>query len=561
MRRPILALLAQLAAILAAALAGPFAGSEPSAAAEPSRQPVAAEGYTLERLVPGSGFHTLNGLALLPDGRILLASLSSESIVRFDPRTGAIDTLVGPPSGHADDVALGPDGSVYWTAVIEGVVRRRTPDGRISEIARGLPRINSLAFSPDGRRLLAGQVSGGDGLWDVDPEGARPARRLMTVEGGLNAFTIGRDGAVYGPSWERGEVVRLDPDAGTTTILARGLGKPGAVRIDSRGRLFALDDATGTVHRVDAGTGAALPVVRLAPATDNMIVTSDDHLLVTNMADNSVTDVDPDAGTARTLVRGALAFPREVVAVQEDGRTVLYVADTTVIRRVDGETGAVRDVVRRLDADLRLPTSISLHGDHLVATGELLGAVQVIDRATGRILRTLSDFDRPGDAVELDDGSLVVSEPGRGRLLRVHGERRDLLADGLDRPTRLVAAGEAGDGGLLVAESGAGALLRVDPATGRVARVAGDLGRFRSFAVLRDGAVAVLDVGEGCVRVIGADGRAARVIARDLPVGTLSRPHPRSGGIAAAPDGTIYVAADVENALYRLSPPTAPAAR
>ena len=47
---------------------------------------------------------------------------------------------------------------------------------------------------------------------------------------------------IYGPSWDRGQVVRIHPETGETIILADGFKKPGAVRFDLMDRLFILDD-------------------------------------------------------------------------------------------------------------------------------------------------------------------------------------------------------------------------------------------------------------------------------------------------------------------------------
>ena len=41
-------------------------------------------GYSIERIVAGSGFHTANGIAFGPDGRLWVASVSGESIFALD---------------------------------------------------------------------------------------------------------------------------------------------------------------------------------------------------------------------------------------------------------------------------------------------------------------------------------------------------------------------------------------------------------------------------------------------------------------------------------------------
>ncbi len=59
--------------------------------------PTLSLGYRIERIIEGSGFHTLNGVAFGPDGRLFAASMSGESLFALDLASGQIETVVGPP--------------------------------------------------------------------------------------------------------------------------------------------------------------------------------------------------------------------------------------------------------------------------------------------------------------------------------------------------------------------------------------------------------------------------------------------------------------------------------
>ncbi len=526
------------------------------ASGHPARPPALSPGYRIERIVEGSGFHTLNGVAFGPDGRLFAASMSGESIFALDLATGRIETIIDPPLGESDDLIFTAGGDIIWTAVLEGIVRKRDRHGRISDLARDLPGVNSLALTRDGTRLFMGQVFLGEGLYEIDLEGVKAPRLVLAKTGGLNAFQFGADGMIYGPSWLNGTVLRIDPESGEHQIIARGFTKPGAVRFDSQEQLYVLDDAPGELFHVNPADGTKRLIARLATATDNFMVGPDDLMYVSNMVDNSVHEVNPRTGSIHTIVQGKLGFPRAIAVASSPQGDMIHVADCSSYRVVDPRTGGIEDVARAVISEVRFPNAVSANEDHIVLTCEFFGTVQILERAGGKILHEIKGFEKPGDAIELGDGSLIVTEPAAGRVLRVVarvlpilGYRHDVLVEGLDQPCGLA---DAHDGTIYVAESASGRLLRVSVPEGHVSEVATGLGAIRAVAVAPDGTLITLDNQDGTLFSVDPNNGGKEVIARHLPVGYLRRPYARSGGIAVGSDGTIYVAADRENAIDRI---------
>ena len=386
--------------------------------------------------------------------------------------------------------------------------------------------------------------------------GSRPrpgaaAPRLVTEDtGGLNAFQFSPDGMIYGPSWERGQVLRIDPDSGHSSIIAKGFKKPGAVRFDSRDQLYVLDDETGelfALDRVGEDWNSRL-VARLASATDNMAIGPNGLVYVSNMVDNSIHEVDPRTGAVRVVVEGKLGFPRAIALSQGPAGDVIHVADSCSYRVVDARTGEVRDVARAVETKLKFPTSVSVNARHVVLTGEVFGVIQILDHA-GAFVGEIGGFDQPGAAIECRDGSFIVTEPLAGRISRVLDDQRSVVAEGLQFPAGLA---DAQDGTVYVAESGTGRLLRINLGDGAITPVADGLGAVRSVAIAPDGSVAALDAREGRLFTVDPASGRRTLVAGGLPVGYLKVPYPRSGSVAVGSDGAIYVAADVENALYRI---------
>ena len=350
-----------------------------SKVAKASESILVEPGFAVEQIVAGSGFHTANGVAFGPDGRLFVASVAGESIFALDLATGAIETIVGPPAGEADDLAFSPAGDMIWTAFLEGIVRMKSVNGQVKDLASGLPGVNSIAFTRDGKRLFVGQVFMGDGMWEIDLAGSAAPRLVASDTGGINACQFGPDGMIYGPSWERGQVVRIHPETGDTVVLVEGFKKPGAVRFDLEDRLFVLDDMTGEIFGLEEAEGqwSKRLIVQLPSATDNMVIGPNGLFYVSGMPDNAIHEIDPNTGKSRVVVAGKLGFPRGVaVSTGVDG-DLLHIADTGSYRVVDPRTKKVRDVARAVATNLKFPASVSVHGTSVLLTAELFGAIEI----------------------------------------------------------------------------------------------------------------------------------------------------------------------------------------
>ena len=134
----------------------------------------------------------------------------------------------------------------------------------------------------------------------------------------------------------------------------------------------------------------------------------------------------------------------------------------------------------------------------------------------------------------------------------MEGEEKTPLAEGLNVPVGLA---DAGGGSAYVTECGSGSLLKISVTSKKVESIATSLGAIRAVALMPDGQVAVLDGKHGVISLVDPRTGTVEEVARNLPVGYLPQPFVRSGGIASSSDGTLYVSADRENALYALKRP------
>jgi glucose/arabinose dehydrogenase len=157
------------------------------------------------------------------------------------------------------------------------------------------------------------------------------------------------------------------------------------------------------------------------------------------------------------------------------------------------------------------------------------------------------------------DSGVVAAELGASRVVAVRGGEVTTLAAGLSQPTG-VAFGP--DGSCLVAESGAGRVVAAGP---HLDTVVDGLEKPQGI-VVRGGKLTIVDAGAKTLVEVDLDSKARTTIARDLPVGTppgvdpkplkgllpFSGPQGLFAGLAAGPDGTLYVSADAEGSVLAI---------
>ena len=518
--------------------------------------PAAPAAWTVSEFIGPSPFHGLHGLAVEEDGTILAGSVVGQAIYAVNPASGEVTERMGPPDGKADDIAFGPDGEMAWTGYLTGKVFIQTKGGAPKMISSGLPGSNSLAFTKDGK-LYFTQVFLGDALYEADVTGAQPARLIRKDLGGFNGFEVGPDGMLYGPLWFKNAIVKIDPATGKDTVVAAGFQIPAAANFGPDGNLYAIDTKTGEVKRIDMQTKAVTVIATLAPALDNLAIAKDGTIYVSNMADATIYAVNPADGAVRTIVSGPLATPTDLVITDGPEGEKLHVADVFAYRVIDTTTKQITDPLRMYRNETENQLGIGAGKSKVLITSWAAGMVQEVDRATGAA-KIHHGFTAPSDAIELADARLIALEAATGniRLVTDGDTPGEPIVTGLNFP---VAMTEAAAGKLYVTET-SGALASVDLATGTITRVLEGLAGPEGLDVGADGRVYLAEAGAG--RVIAFDPKdgsksvIAEGIKMGLPAAEGTLPAYTTSGVAVSKkDGSVYVASDITNAIYRITPP------
>jgi RNA polymerase sigma factor (sigma-70 family) len=461
----------------------------------------ARTGKELRRL--GRGDEYVYALAVSPDGK-LLASAASSGLRLWDAQTGK-ELLHLPEADGTLAVAFAPDGKSLayvtgrCTVHVWDVERRKdthtftagdgtdraavafAPDGRLLAVAwhqavhiwdlaagkeiRKLPgQLNGagVAFTHDGRRLIAGGPDSLPRLWDVAT--GKELLRFDRHAAPLVALTLSKDGKTLVAGCEDYTVRLWDAATGRPVEPA---GEPGlgilSVAWSPDGKTLASAGADGFVRLWDTATGKEL----------------------------------------RTL--GKLAGDLACVAFAPDGKAVAAAAaqDGAVhLWPVEGgkevltldHPGGARAVV------------YSPNGEYLAAGGPD-HKVRVWKAATGQLVHTLADLDEPVLALAFAPGGrtlaaaggkgaggkvrpVVVWDVAAGKLLGRFGDHRaSVLALAYSADGKILASGPRDT---FIAEANAAArenAVRLwDAATGKeLQRLQGNFQSVNALAFTRDG--------------------------------------------------------------------------
>lgn len=518
----------------------------------PATSPTTADGWQLTALTPPSRLFGSNGLRLGPDGRLFIAQVSGSQISALDVDSGEME-IVSAKGGDIiapDDLAFDSAGNLYATEYYDGRVSVRDAAGHSRVLRDDLPAANGITIHRD--RLFVNECRDGGRLSELDREtGAQ--RVLLENLPSPNAMEVGPDGLLYYPLMTANEIWRVDPDGGEPQRVAGDLGVPDSVKFDAEGFIVSTQVASGQVLRIDPRTGDKTVLAQLNPGLDNLAFV-DGRLFASNFT-GEIAEVLGD-GRTRTLLPGGLNWPHDL-AVGGDGR--LYIADGTYFYAL-GADGALET------AGMLFSPGYPGYMRGIAATGSgeflcttALGQVGRY-RPGGETEYLATGFDQlygidsgPGDTV-------VFAELGAGRVHALRGGSTEVIASGLAEP---VGVAFAPGGAPLVAEAGAGRVVRV--AGSGAETVADDLQRPQGILVA-DGHLFIVDAGAKEVVAIDLGTGARTTIASGLPVGAPPgvEPKPLRGvapftgpqgpfaGIAAGPDGTVYVSADGDGSVLAL---------
>jgi sugar lactone lactonase YvrE len=488
--------------------------------------------------------------------RLYIASLWGNEIVVMDPRTGAILERIGADRGvfGPDDLAFGPDGSLYWTSMSGGHVGKLSHDGstKTQPVATGT---NPITISREGR-VYVGLCILGDGMFEIDPSLDLPPVAVAKEAGMLNGFDFGPDGSLYAPVYFEGRVVRINLNSTPAQYqtVASGFSVPSAVKFDSRGFLYGLSQLTGEVWLLNPSTGLKRRTAMLPPGTDNLALDSRDRLYVSSYTSGAIYQIL--MGAARTVNPGGMILPGGVAVLpRAEGGESVFVADVWTLREFEAQTGkqlSAEESSFAVPSGITSPSTVSAAGRNLVVSSWIGSQVQVWDPQARKVVEKHTNLAAPLDAIRYY-GDLVVSELSTHSVIRLNSTGRATLTSSLVVPAGLAAS----QGDLWVADWATGMVWQIMAAGAPVQiPVAKGLAGPEGLAVDQDGSLLVVESRAGRLARIDRKTGEVTTMAEGLELGASGAPNwPPTwafNGVAVGTSGAIYVTGDKANVLYRL---------
>jgi len=219
---------------------------------------------------------------------------------------------------------------------------------------------------------------------------------------------VAADGTIYFSDFTGGRIGRLPAGGGDPATVAKGLGDPEGIVVLPDGSLAVAEQANNDIVRVDPSTGATTRIAKLVNNTNLFGVDglgwdpATKSLLVADPPNGRLLEIDPQTGTQRVLIPSGLGRPTDAMLLPSGGYGIVDETGNRVL--LNGATAAQ---LSQADDIVALGSTVYVNS--------LAGAIWEV---APQVRQVLGGLDNPQGLAAAPDGSLVIVEQGRNRLLR-----------------------------------------------------------------------------------------------------------------------------------------------
>lgn len=433
-----------------------------------------------------------------PDGKTL-AVASNKGIHLWDIATNKYQKTL-----HSDrtySMTFSPDSKILATggAGIQGVWNLESGEN-LHAFDWRIPSFNSLAFSPDGKTLIASADNGEVDLWDAQTLKAKGtlnkekdsiARAFISPDG-KRLLTVSLDGALNMMEIAGGKILSSSEQFGATiTALAFSPDGQNLAEADFYQKVVLWDPASGKINKILDGYGDRALSAAFSP---------DGKILAALSGNSGVFLRDTTSGKVIRTIRANTARP----VFSPNGKTIAAQDWQNNINLFDAFSGKL---LRSNKGESNKLISLAFSPDgKLLAGGGYNDSVFLWDVSNGQVLHKLSMDQNPAESVVFSPNGRILASSGWQSTLvlwDVATGNALLKLNRKDSFVQIKSVAFSSDGSLLAFGSGTEIVLW-DTASGQELGVlTGHTLQINSLAFSPDGMVLASAGDDGTIRLWG----------------------------------------------------------
>jgi len=410
---------------------------------------VGAEDRSLLRIFAGHA-GTVTSVAFSPDGRQVLTGGSDGTMRLLETSSGKLLAILQSHATFVTSVAFSPDGRQVLTRSKDGTAQLWETGGGNVLVAFNTESVGvtSVAFSPNGRQVLTGltwTTFGGVQLWEADsgdllvtfkghghigngfPSGIEwGIRCVMCVAfspDGKQVLTGDIDGAMQ--LWETGSGKLLATFKGHTKSVTSVAFSP-----DGKQVLSGSEDGTAQLWEIDSGN--LLATLQHSGSVNSVAFSPDGRQVLSGSEDGTAQLWETDSGKLLVTFAGHMGSVTSV-AFSPDGRQVLSGSEDGTARLWETVSRKRLSTLEDHSREITRTTSVAFSPDgRQVLSGSEDKTVRLWETASGELLSTYEGHtDRISSVAFSPDGGKVLtgSWDGTARLWEI-GTGRELATFG-----------------------------------------------------------------------------------------------------------------------------------